>query len=172
MNAVQHIVKLGPSAVELVDSTMLDLARGIPAFRHTIDSLVRQGQAPKLCCSWNSPAKTRRSSGVSGRLETLVSDLGYPDCVVRATETGVQAKLAELRKAGLNIMMSHEGGRKPVHRGLRRPLNDLAEYTDRLTRCSKETVLKGTLYAHASVGCLHVRPVLNMKDASDAKKMR
>ena len=46
-----------------------------------------------------------------------------------------------------------------------------AEYTDRLTRVFEKHGTKGTWYAHASVGCLHVRPVLNMR-ADGAHKMR
>ncbi|MFL5377513.1 MAG: FAD-binding and (Fe-S)-binding domain-containing protein, partial [Myxococcales bacterium] len=52
------------------------------------------------------------------------------------------------------------------------PLTDLAEFTDRLTSLFHKHGTEGTWYAHASVGCLHVRPILNMKDASGAKKMR
>src|ERR1019366_4069579 len=101
-----------------------------------------------------------------GRLEALLSDLGYPDSVVRATDTGAQAKLAEVRKAGLNIMMSMKGDGKPVSfiEDCAVPLGGLAEYTDRLTQVFEKNGTKGTLYAHASVGCLHVRPVLNMKN--------
>jgi Fe-S oxidoreductase len=52
------------------------------------------------------------------------------------------------------------------------PLHDLAEFTDRLTRLFHKHGTEGTWYAHASVGCLHVRPILNMKNESGARKMR
>ena len=51
-------------------------------------------------------------------------------------------------------------------------LEDLAEYTDRLTEVFRKYGTSGTWYAHASVGCLHVRPILNMKEESGAQKMR
>ena len=51
-------------------------------------------------------------------------------------------------------------------------LKDLAEYTDKLTAIFDRNGVKGTWYAHASVGCLHVRPVLNMKQACGAETMR
>src|SRR5436853_454143 len=51
-------------------------------------------------------------------------------------------------------------------------LEDLAEYTDRLTQVFHKHGTYGTWYAHASVGCLHVRPVLNVKQELDVKKMR
>jgi FAD/FMN-containing dehydrogenase/Fe-S oxidoreductase len=173
MAAVQHIVTLGPTAVELVDSTMLDLARGIPAFRDTIDSLVKGRPEAILLVEFAGEDGAELLASL-GRLEALVSDLGYPDSVVRATDAGAQAKLAEVRKAGLNIMMSMKGDGKPVSfiEDCAVPLKDLAEYTDRLTEVFEKNGTKGTLYAHASVGCLHVRPVLNMKNPADVKKMR
>jgi Fe-S oxidoreductase len=80
----------------------------------------------------------------------------------------------EVRKAGLNIMMSMKGDGKPVSfiEDCAVGLEDLAEYTDRLTQVFHKHGTTGTWYAHASVGCLHVRPILNMKDESGAKKMR
>ena len=52
------------------------------------------------------------------------------------------------------------------------PLEHLADYTERLTAVFEKHGTKGTWYAHASVGCLHVRPVLNLKLEQDAATMR
>src|SRR6185436_3776219 len=52
------------------------------------------------------------------------------------------------------------------------PLEHLADYTDRLNQVFEKYGTKGTFYAHASVGCLHVRPVLNLKQEKDLKAMR
>ncbi len=78
-----------------------------------------------------------------------------------------------MRKAGLNIMMSMKGDGKPVSfiEDCAVPLEHLAEYTDQLTRVFEKHGTRGTWYAHASVGTLHVRPVLNMK-TDGAQKMR
>jgi Fe-S oxidoreductase len=73
----------------------------------------------------------------------------------------------------LNIMMSMKGDGKPVSfiEDCAVPLEHLAEYTDRLTRVFEKHGTKGTWYAHASVGCLHVRPILDMR-TDGAVKMR
>ena len=78
-----------------------------------------------------------------------------------------------MRKAGLNIMMSMKGDGKPVSfiEDCAVPLEHLAEYTDRLTRVFEKHGTRGTWYAHASVGTLHVRPVLDMR-RDGAEKMR
>jgi Fe-S oxidoreductase len=79
-----------------------------------------------------------------------------------------------MRTAGLNIMMSMKEERKPVSfvEDCAVPLEHLAEYTSRLTDIFKKHGTRGTWYAHASVGCLHVRPVLNLRLEKDVKAMR
>ena len=79
-----------------------------------------------------------------------------------------------MREAGLNIMMSMKGDGKPVSfiEDCAVDLEDLADYTERLNAVFEKHGTKGTWYAHASVGCLHVRPVLNMKDPKDVATMR
>ena len=79
-----------------------------------------------------------------------------------------------MRKSGLNIMMSMKDEAKPVSfvEDCAVELKDLAEYTDGLNKIFDKYETKGTWYAHASVGCLHVRPVLNMKLQNDVSKMR
>ena len=91
-----------------------------------------------------------------------------------ATDAGFQAAVAEVREAGLNIMMSMKGDAKPVSfiEDTAVDLADLADYTERLDELFARHGAKGTWYAHASVGCLHVRPVLNMKDGTDVATMR
>ena len=85
-----------------------------------------------------------------------------------------QADIAAVREAGLNIMMSMKGDGKPVSfiEDCAVDLEDLADYTERLNAVFEKHGTKGTWYAHASVGCLHVRPVLNMKDPKDVATMR
>ena len=102
-----------------------------------------------------------------------MADLGLPGSVVEITESALQRNVWEVRKAGLNIMMSMKGDGKPVSfiEDCAVPLEHLAEYTDKLTRVFEKHGTKGTWYAHASVGTLHVRPVLNMK-TDGAQKMR
>ena len=78
-----------------------------------------------------------------------------------------------MRKAGLNIMMSMKGDGKPVSfiEDCAVPLAHLAEYVDRLTQVFAKHGTRGTWYAHASVGTLHVRPILDMR-RDGAAKMR
>jgi FAD/FMN-containing dehydrogenase len=173
MDSAQHIVKLEPSAVELVDRTMIDLSREIPIFRSTVDRFV-QGEPEALLLVEFAGDDRDEQLGKLGQLVELMADLGLADAVVEALDADFQAAVWEVRKSGLNIMMSMKGDGKPVSfiEDCAVQLEDLAEYTDRLTRVFEKHGTTGTWYAHASVGCLHVRPILNMKDASGAHKMR
>ena len=173
MDATQHIVKLGPSAVELVDRTMIELARDNPVFRPVVERFVAGEPDAILLTEFagdDPPDNLRRLK----ELVELMADLGFPGAVIEATDPAFQSAVWNVRKEGLNIMMSMKGDGKPVSfiEDCAVQLEDLAEYTDRLTQVFHKHGTVGTWYAHASVGTLHVRPVLNLKQELGAKQMR
>jgi FAD/FMN-containing dehydrogenase/Fe-S oxidoreductase len=173
MDNTRHIVALKPAAVELVDRTMLELSREIPAFRATVERVIRGEPEAILLVEFAGEHRDEQLRRLK-ELSELMQDLGFPGSVVDIAEPRLQREVWEVRKAGLNIMMSMKGDGKPVSfiEDCAVPLEHLAEYTERLTRVFEKHGTKGTWYAHASVGCLHVRPVLNMKGAEGAHKMR
>jgi FAD/FMN-containing dehydrogenase/Fe-S oxidoreductase len=172
MELTQHIVKLGPSAVELVDRTMIGLARDIAAFRKTVNAFIKGDPDAILLVEFSGEDASLQQSKLKA-LSQLMGDLGLPRSVVEITDAAQQKALWEVRKAGLNIMMSMKGDGKPVSfiEDCAVPLEHLAEYTDRLTQIFEKHGTRGTWYAHASVGTLHVRPVLDMR-RDGAGKMR
>ncbi|MCA3001238.1 MAG: FAD-binding and (Fe-S)-binding domain-containing protein [Burkholderiales bacterium] len=172
MELTQHIVTLGPVAVELVDRTMIDLARNNPAFRPVIDAALIGEPDAILLVEFAGDDLAEINKRLDD-LDVLMADLGIPKCVVKMTDANAQKQLWEVRKAGLNIMMSMKGDGKPVSfiEDCAVPLPHLAEYTRRLTEVFEKYGTRGTWYAHASVGTLHVRPILNMK-TDGAGKMR
>ncbi len=176
MEAAQHIVKLTPTAVELVDRTMIDLSLANPAFRPTIETALVGRPAAILLVEFCGESKGELAPKLD-QLVALMGDLGLPGSVVRLTDDAAQKNLWEVRKAGLNIMMSLKGDGKPVSfiEDCAVPLVHLAEYTDALTDVFARHGTRGTWYAHASVGTLHVRPILDMRVAGPeggAAKMR
>jgi FAD/FMN-containing dehydrogenase len=164
MDSAQHIVKLDPDAVELVDRTMIDLARGNKAFRPIVDRFLKGEPDAILLVEFAGDDRNLQLAKLE-RLVELMGDLGLPGGVVEVTEPGLQKDIWEVRKAGLNIMMSMKGDGKPVSfiEDCAVPLEHLAEYTARLTEVFHKHGTKGTWYAHASVGTLHVRPILDMR---------
>jgi FAD/FMN-containing dehydrogenase/Fe-S oxidoreductase len=173
MASTQHIVKLDPSAVELVDATMIDLSREIEIFRPTVERFIDGTPAAVLLVEFAGDNQLDAVASLN-RLEELMADLGFSGGVVRAQDPTFQSEIWEVRKAGLNIMMSMKGDGKPVSfiEDCAVRLEDLADYTERLTAVFESHGTTGTWYAHASVGCLHVRPILNMKDGTSVQKMR
>jgi len=172
METAQHIVKLKPTAVELVDRTMIELARANPAFRPVIERALIGKPEAILLVEFAGEEREAQLKDLK-RLVELMADLGLPGSVVEMPEPGPQSALWEVRKAGLNIMMSMKGDGKPVSfiEDCAVPLEHLADYTQRLTDVFTKHGTKGTWYAHASVGTLHVRPILDMR-REGATKMR
>ncbi len=172
MELTQHIVKLGPSAVELLDRTMIGLARDIPAFRNTVEAFIRGDPEAILLVEFSGEDSALQQKKLADLVQ-LMADLGLPGSVVEITDARPQREIWEVRKAGLNIMMSMKGDGKPVSfiEDCAVPLEHLAEYTERLTAVFEKHGTRGTWYAHASVGTLHVRPVLDMR-RDGATKMR
>ena len=173
MELTQHIVTLDPTAVELVDRTMIDLARQNPAFAGTVAKFLKGEPEAILLVEFAGDALDAQVKKLKD-LVALLGDLGLPGSVVEIVDATLQRDTWEVRKAGLNIMMSMKGDGKPVSfiEDCAVPLEHLAEYTRRLTEVFERNGTKGTWYAHASVGCLHVRPILNMKTEDGPKKMR
>ncbi len=181
MDAAQHLVKLDPTAVELVDHNIIRLGREIAMFRPVVDAFVQGDPAALLIVEFAEPDQAENLRRLD-ELENVMADLGFrwgdpgkkDGGVVKATDPAFQAKIIEVRKQGLNIVMSMKSEGKPVSfvEDCAVELKDLAEYTDRLTNIFRKHGTDGTWYAHASVGTLHVRPVLNLKLDQDLKAMR
>ena len=180
MDAAQHIVTLNPVAVELVDDTMISLAHRIDMFKPTVEAVVNGNPKSLLLVEFAEEQMDENHQRLK-KLHQLMGDLGYSwdktkkiGGVIDVIDDKLQSKVSEMRKSGLNIMMSMKDDAKPVSfiEDCAVQLKDLAEYTDGLNKIFDKYNVKGTWYAHASVGCLHVRPVLNMKIQDDIKKMR
>ena len=181
MDATQHLVKLDPTAVELVDRTMIELARDIAMFQPIIDQFVRGEPAALLMVEFAEPEVAENLRRLR-QLHEVMADLGFSwgdtgkreGGVVEATDPTFITQIFEVRKQGLNIMMSMKSDGKPVSfiEDCCVRLPDLADFTDRLTAIFHKHGTVGTWYAHASVGTLHVRPVLNLKLEKDVKSLR
>lgn len=181
MDAAQHLIGLEPRAIELVDSTMIELARDIDIYQPTINRFVRGNPAALLLVEFAFDEQDKNIASLK-HLSERMSDLGFSwngsakqsGGVVEAVDAASQSAIAEVRTAGLNIMMSMKSDGKPVSfvEDCAVELKDLAEYTRELTEVFHRHGTEGTWYAHASVGCLHVRPVLNLKLEKDAATMR
>ena len=166
MAATPVILEHGPSAVELVDRFILDSTRGKIEFE-PLRSFIQGDPGAVLIVEFfdHSPA----------RIETLTADLerrGLGHYTYRAESDADQARIWDLRKAALGLTMAQMGDAKsisfvedtavaPEH------LRDyIARFQEILARCD----IASGYYAHASVGLLHIRPVVDMKSADGVAK--
>jgi FAD/FMN-containing dehydrogenase/Fe-S oxidoreductase len=181
MDAAQHLVKLKPIAVELVDRTMIALGRDIEMFKPVISAAVRGDPDAVLVVEFAEEDQADNLQRLK-QLTQLMADLGFGwnnaqrkwGGVVEVIEPALQTAIADFRAAGLNVMMSMKDAGKPVSfvEDCAVPLPHLADYTDRLNKIFAKHGTSGTMYAHASEGCLHVRPVLNLRLEKDVHAMR
>ncbi len=181
MDAAQHLVKLKPIAVELLDRTMVALGRDIAMFQPVISAAVRGDPEALLIVEFAEEDQAENLQRLT-QLAELMGDLGFSwsnparkwGGVVDIVEPALQTAIADFRAAGLNVMMSMKEAGKPVSfvEDCAVPLPHLADYTERLNAIFAKHGTRGTMYAHASEGCLHVRPVLNLKLEKDVNAMR
>ena len=181
MNSAQHIVRLKPIAVELIDRTMVELARQIPIFQPTLEKFVRETPEAILLVEFGEDDHEVNLRMLQ-QLKDLIGDLGFGwdksgakwGGVVEVLNPDLQAAITEVRTSGLNIMMSMKDEGKPVSfvEDCAVPLEHLADYTTRLTAIFEKHGTRGTWYAHAGSGCLHVRPILNLRQEKDVHTMR
>ncbi|HEY4440404.1 MAG TPA: FAD-binding oxidoreductase, partial [Candidatus Elarobacter sp.] len=173
MRSTETLVALGPVAVELVDRTMIELSRENAEFAPIMARHVRGEPGSLLLVEFTGDEAAPLAAKLDELDETMAS-LGFPNAVVKLTEAAQQAEVWHVRSQGLNIMTSMRGDAKPVSiiEDCAVPLRHLAAYTERLNAIFASYGTTGTFYAHASVGCLHVRPVLNVKRDEDVGKLR
>lgn len=176
MESAQHIARLGPSAVELVDRSMIELARANPASRPAIErASILRGGAPAQALLFVEFAGDEHHA-LLGRLERLaetMADHGLPGSVVALPDAASRDALWDAITAALDALMSLRGDGKPVSfiEDCAVPLEHLADCGERLGSIFARHGSRCIWYGHASAGALHVRPILDLR-AGDATKMR
>ena len=173
MTLTREMVKLKPTTVELMDKNLLDLAKEIPIYADGIKKYVIGDPKAVLMVEFIDNDLNLINKKIKD-LENLVKSQNKNNNFSYFKEIKDQKEIFEIRKAGLNILMSMKGDKKPVAfiEDCAVTLDHLAEYTTKLKEIFKKYDTSGMFYAHASVGTLHVRPVLNMKSDKDINNMK
>ena len=173
MELSKEIVKLKPTCVELMDQNLLNLAKEIPMYAGGIKKYIKGNPEAVLMVEFIDTERSVYEKKIKD-LEYLVLNQNKKNEFSFYSDLSEQKEVFEIRKAGLNILMSMKGDKKPVAfiEDCAVSLEHLADYTARLKEIFKKYGTSGMFYAHASVGTLHVRPVLNMKSDKDIENMR
>lgn len=172
LDALAACLEAGPSAVELIDSLLIELAAKNLALRDIMRFVVGT-PAALLMVEFSGSDAAEVSSRVHD-LQRKLSSFPGVSAVVPAVDAPTHAALWSLRVAGLPLLHGMAGDRKPVTF-----CEDPAVAPDRLPAFAAKfrQVLAnhgttGAFYGHASVGCLHIRPLMNLHDPADVAKMR
>lgn len=170
--ALADILPLAPSAAEFLDGLIVRLARQSLEYRNYLDFVVGDPQSLILVeFSGETDAETHaKLRELSARLKSAPG-LYH---ILEATEPAQRDHIWACRKAGLPLLMGIPGLRKPVA-FVEDPAVDpakLREFVRRFQEIIHKAGTEGAIYGHASVGCLHIRPLINPGDRGDLQRMR
>ncbi len=161
--AVPELLRRDPSAVELVPRQLIRLARGVPAYARGF-AFVTGDPAALLLVEFAG----ENLSDLEGRARALGSVLRV------AISKEEQAQIWNTRKVGLGILMSQADDARPVAfiEDCAVPVERLGEFARGMKRILNEYGTQAAFYAHASAGCLHIRPALNLKTGEGRRNLR
>lgn len=172
MDALAACVEFGPSAVELLDQMLLDVTRNNLALRDAVAMIGGRPAAVYMVEFFgDTPAE------VADKVEKLQRRLREVPGVLAvqpALDPARRDALWTFRSAAAGLLQGLYGDRKAttfVEDAAVAPAR-LPEFVGRFQAILDRHGTSGAYYGHASVGCLHIRPVLNLKDAADVTRMR
>ncbi|MBI4478938.1 MAG: FAD-binding protein [Acidobacteria bacterium] len=172
LEATQVILETGPSAVELLDKMVLDLTRGTQEYRRRMTFIEGDPEAV-LVVEYSGDRREELTARLDQTEEKLCrAGLGY--AFLKAIEPEAQANVWKVRKAGQGLLLGMIGDRKPatfVEDTAVAP-EKLPAYVARFRQIVREHHTEAAFYAHASVGCLHIRPLIDLKQPSELQKMQ
>jgi len=172
LEAVPEILPHGPAAVELTDRIILDLTRDNLDLAPARSFLQGDPEAILVTEFYGDTAEEVAGRAAALRAHLEATGAGYAH--VPLLDPAGQRNVWNIRKAGLGLLMGMKGDAKPagfVEDTAVDPQR-LAPYIREFRSLLAEYGLEACYYAHASVGCLHVRPILNLKRAEDRVRMR
>jgi len=188
MRAVPLLLQTEPTAIELIGDTFIKLAADLPEYHdkmHWVDLskgvpqavLVMEYAVDELRIE---NAELRKDDAISNlksqisQVENLIAREGLPCRVVTLTDAKAQADVWAVRKGGLAILQSLRGEFKPISvvEDIAVPVQHLADFVIGLLNIFAQFGANGALYGHASAGCLHVRPLVNLKTVEGMATLR
>ena len=163
--ATPVILKHKPSAIEVMDSFILNHARENPAMDRMRRAILQTDDPGALL---NVELYADKAEDLPPRLDAIERDLAPFKCVYRRLiPLPDQARVWSFREMSLGLSMAMKGDEKSlsfVEDTAVKP-EVLRDYIDEFLAMIRRNGSSSGVYAHASVGCLHVRPVVNMKTA-------
>jgi FAD/FMN-containing dehydrogenase/Fe-S oxidoreductase len=172
LEAVPAILEVEPTAVELLDKMLLDMTRAHPDYSRLL-TFVEGDPLVVLMVEFYGNDDAELSAKVD-RLKTRMTRAGFSGTTVIASSAEKIGHVMKVRKAGLGLLMSVRGEHKPVPfiEDAAVPIPHLANYITQVSQIVAENGATLAMYAHASAGCIHIRPMLNLKTVEGLRQYR
>jgi FAD/FMN-containing dehydrogenase/Fe-S oxidoreductase len=169
--ATPLVLRHGPSAIEVMDRFILDHAKESPALEAMRRHILLGDPGALLCVELYGD----RAEDLPPRLDALERELaasGYRCRWRRAIAPADQARVWSFREASLGLSMAMKGDGKSLSfvEDTAVAPEKLRDYIERFLQIIRDHGTSAGVYAHASVGCLHVRPVVNLKTAEGVRQ--
>jgi FAD/FMN-containing dehydrogenase len=169
---VPEILTTGPSAVELLDDLSLKLCREVPEYARLLATVVRGEPHSLLVVEYAGDTPSMVSAGINQLKRKLKYSHSHSDLTVALTPAH-QSAVWRIRRVGLGLLMSLRGDMKPVPfiEDAAVPVEHLANYVRGIEEFCRGLDTPISYYAHASAGCLHIRPLINTRSAGEVARM-
>ncbi|MBL0344731.1 FAD-linked oxidase C-terminal domain-containing protein [Candidatus Villigracilis affinis] len=160
---VPRLLEFKPSAIELIPQMIIQLARGVPSFARQMGWMTGDPAAVLVIeFSGDQPSALKEAVRRVGNVMTI------------AESPEEQARVWNIRKMGLGILDSRPQAARPAAfiEDCAIPVERLGEFVREIERILREHHTEGGIYAHASGGCLHIRPILNLYRGEGVRALR
>lgn len=160
---VPRLLEFNPSAIELIPQMILQLARSVPAVASQMGWMIGNPEAVLV---------VEFSGDQVSALKEAVKKIG--DVITIAVSNEEQNRIWNIRKLGLGILDSRPQNARPIAfiEDCAIPVERLGEFVREVQMILKANNTYAGIYAHASGGCLHIRPVLDLTRGEGVKQMR
>ncbi|MEJ5241062.1 MAG: FAD-linked oxidase C-terminal domain-containing protein [Anaerolineales bacterium] len=171
-DATPMILESRPTAVELMDEVMIRATRSVPAYARML-RWVQGEPGAVLVVEFGGESEADVLAQIEA-FEKRMQRQGSATGFVRAITAQEQADVWGVRKVGLGLLMSVRGDSKPLAfmEDVAVPVEHLGTYVREVERIFRHYGVSSAYYAHASAGCLHIRPSLNLKTLQGVQEMR
>ena len=172
LESTAEILRTGPTAIELADKYILDLTRKSLEYARQM-TFVQGDPGALLFVEYYGETREELTGKLDG-LQARLTRQGIGTAFTRAVTPEEQQRIWKVRKAGMALLLGMIGDGKPIA-GIEDTAvapERLAEYLKRLDGIVRSHGAEAAYYGHASVGCIHVRPILDLKRDPEVEKLR
>ena len=173
LSAVPVILETDPSAVELLDNVGLTRCLEAPQYARLLKNFIEGAPNCVLITEFYGESDEQLRHKLDGLKAHLPGQNVPVGAITEAWTAQQQTDVWTVRKVGLGFLMSIKGDHKPIPfiEDAAVPVEHLADYVTKVEQFSNDMGTKVAYYAHASAGCIHIRPMVNTKMATEIAKL-